>query len=157
MEAGSQAHSIPTSDPCNSIASEADSTQTQQSTNPFIFPTGSVKLLVTYKKKNMVGLVSADALVLASFKFRWCHWSTRFTLPSSNPIIWRLDRLSRDCWANAGNFAPSLPPPSSSLKCFARLRYTVWREGRIMVVDNVRDLDFTHEWGRALEIISFWA
>ncbi|KAH6696744.1 hypothetical protein BKA61DRAFT_623016 [Leptodontidium sp. MPI-SDFR-AT-0119] len=35
-------------------------------TNPFIFPTGTVKLLATYKDQSLVGSVSADALVLAS-------------------------------------------------------------------------------------------
>lgn len=35
-------------------------------TNPFIFPTGTVKLLATYKDQSLVGSVSADALVLAN-------------------------------------------------------------------------------------------
>jgi len=59
------------------MASEADSTQTQQSTNLFILPTGTVKLLVTYEKEKLVGLVSADALVLASpvwKKFLFPSW-----------------------------------------------------------------------------------
>lgn len=79
MEPDSQAHSTAISDPCNSMASETSSAQTPQSTNPFIFPTGTVKLLTTYKGEKLVGLVSADALVLASpvwKKFLFPPWDS---------------------------------------------------------------------------------
>ncbi|KAL2070194.1 hypothetical protein VTL71DRAFT_13220 [Oculimacula yallundae] len=51
-------------------------------TNPFIFPTGTVKLLVTYEGEPLVGSVSADALVLASpvwKKFLFPPWDIMFT------------------------------------------------------------------------------
>ncbi|KAG4438823.1 hypothetical protein IFR05_005714 [Cadophora sp. M221] len=46
--------------------------------NPFVFPTGTVKLLATYKGQSLVGSVSADALVLASpvwKKFLFPPWN----------------------------------------------------------------------------------
>ncbi|PVH73882.1 hypothetical protein DL98DRAFT_594572 [Cadophora sp. DSE1049] len=58
--------SVPMSDPSNSMMSRLGSTQSQDSANPFIFPIGTVKLLVTYKAKELVGYASADTLVLAS-------------------------------------------------------------------------------------------